>query len=208
MQKLLLYVAILATTFTACQKEKSAEIPDNTGTGGGTSNGSEIGTWKFIGMQVTTSSTVEMSMLGISMKTVTLSDYKTENNKGTISFDGKKMSSAGLEYTINTTAKIYVYMDGSLDDSLDFPFSATLPPTNSSADYKKISTDSIYLAAGAMAIGENGAVQSIPAGYKLKWNGDKMIMTMNYQTTKTETDQGITQKTTDKYTSVTTLQKQ
>jgi hypothetical protein len=117
------------------------------------------------------------------------------------------MTAFGLAYSVGTTFKIYVYMDGSLDDSLDFPYSATLPATNNSADYKKIGADSIYLTSGAMTMGNNGTVQSMPAGYKLKWDGDKMIMTMNYQTTKTKTDQGVTMKTTDKATTVTTLQK-
>jgi hypothetical protein len=52
-----------------------------------------------------------------------------------------------------------------------------------------------------------GTTQGMPAGYRLKWDGDKMYMSMSYTQNSSQVVSGITQKTTMRITSVTTLQK-
>lgn len=206
----------------SCGKEKSIDTIGVTpgggsgsgsgsggGTGGGTSNGSETGIWKFASMHVITSETAEFSMLGVASKVVTTSDYITDNNSGTVKFDGTNMFTTDVAFSVNTTAKMVMYANGVQSASQDMPFSATMPPNSATAAYKKIGTDSLYFQSGVMTgLSSNGSVETKPAGYKLKWDGDKMYMTLNYSEITTEDiGNGVMAKTTTKVTSVTTLQK-
>jgi hypothetical protein len=222
-------ICSLVLTLASCGKEKSVDTigvtPGGTngngngngtgngggsgsGNGGGSSNGSEVGTWKFIEMNVKTNSTVEISGMGMSSKTVTLSDYTTENNAGTVKFDGSNMVSTGLEYTVNAMSKTYLYTDGVLDDEIELPFNAAIPPTSSNATYKKIGTDSIYVTGGTFQTPNGGTQQGSSGGYKLSWAGDKMFLSGNYSQSNTQLNQGFTQKTYQSAITVITLQKQ
>jgi hypothetical protein len=88
----------------SCGKEKSIDTlgvtPGGSGSGngngngsgtGGSSNGSEVASWKFVSMHVVTSETTEFSMMGISSKAVFTSDYTTNDNAGNFKFDGTAM---------------------------------------------------------------------------------------------------------------------
>lgn len=208
----------------SCSKEKSVDTlgytpgssnntnnsSNNNNNNGGSSTGSEIGTWTFINMHATTLSSVEYNTGFSNEKAVTVSDYTTQNNAGTITFDGSKMTATGLAYDVNAIAKTYMYTDNVLDDSLDFPFTANIPSsTASNATYKKVTSDSIYIQSGAFTGMDpnGGTTQGMPSGYRLKWDGDKMYMSMSYTQTSNQVVSGMTQKTTMRITSVTTLQK-
>lgn len=205
----------------SCSKEKSIDTlgvtpgssnnGDNGGNNnsGGTSTGSELGTWTFINLHATTLSSVEINTgFGIE-KANTVSDYITQNNAGTITFDGSKMTATGLAYDVNATATTYMYTNNVLDDSLSLPFTASIPSSNATATYKKVTADSIYIQSGVFnGMDPNGGnTQTMPAGYRLKWDGDKMYMSMSYTQTTSQVVSGITQKTTMRISSVTTLQK-
>jgi hypothetical protein len=218
-------ICSLVLTLASCGKEKSVDTlgvtPGGTngngngtgnggggGNGGGSSNGSEIGTWKFINMNAKTTAIIEVSGMGMSNKTVTVSDYTTENNAGTCKFDGTNMVSTGLEYTVDGIAKAYLYINGTLDDEIELPFNEVVPPTSSTATYKKIGTDSIYVTGGTFQTPNGGTQQGSSGGYKLKWDGDKMTLTGNYSQNSTQLSQGVTQKTYQSAITVITLQKQ
>jgi hypothetical protein len=113
---------------------------------------------------------------------------------------------------MNSSATTTIYLNGASQTSFNFPYSANVPAsTDVTGTYKKIGADSIYIDQGiftGMDASGTGTVQGIPAGYKLKWDGNKMYMTMNYQQTNNQTVLGVTQKVTINVSSVTTLQKQ
>jgi|RhiMetdeSRZDD1v2_1073273.scaffolds.fasta_scaffold42502_3 hypothetical protein len=205
-----LALAAILITLASCQKEKSVDTLGSNGSnnGGSTSGNTEVGTWKFISMHATTSSTVVASDGADTEKAVTLSDYTTEQNDGIVKFDGSKMTATGLTYSVNTIAKAYFYLNGTLEDSIEAPFAFTLPPYSSTATYKKVGTDSLYFDSGTGSFG-GASTQSVAAGYKLKFDGDKMTMTTKADEVKTELNPlGFMQTTTNHVVAVTTLQKQ
>lgn len=222
------FLGCILLMLASCSKEKSVDTlgatpgsgtnggnggnGGNSGGTGGTSDGSEVGTWTFIGMHCNTSQTVEYSDFSGNIKAVTVSDYSTNNNAGTIKFDGSTMTATGLAYTMNSTATSTIYLNGAAQAPYTFPFSANIPSTTSStATYQKISTDSIYIQSGVftgMDPSGTGTIQGIPSGYKLKWDGNKMYMSMSYQQTSNVSQLGQQQKVTISVSSVTTLQKQ
>ncbi|OQP45250.1 hypothetical protein [Niastella populi] len=204
------FVFILAS----CGKEKSVDTlgvtPGGTngnGNDGGSSNGSEIGTWKFIDLKAKNTSIIEMSGLGMSSKTETLNDYTTENNAGTCEFDGSTMTGTGLEFTVNTMTKTYIYNGGALEDSIELPMNYIAPPTNSSSTYKKFGTDSIYVNGGTLQT-PNGTQQSNGTGFKLRWYGDKMTLTGRFSQSSSQLIQGVMQRTSYSLYLVYTFQKQ
>jgi hypothetical protein len=203
------FLGCVLLILASCSKEKSV---DTLGGGGGTtagSTGSEKGTWKLINMRGITSSTVEITD-GVDVeKSVTISDYITDNNGGTLKFDGSTMTGTGIGYSADFIATAYLYTNGTLEDSLDFPFTGTFPPSNSTATYKKVGADSIYVESGVFtSVGSGGNTQSSGGGYKLKFDGDKMTMTGAVDQSKIELNMGVTQRTVNHAVQILTLQKQ
>jgi hypothetical protein len=205
--------------FISCQKEASVELPNNSpgnsggnnsNGSGGSSNGSEIGTWKFISMHSTTSQAVETKIGSETVKDVTTSDYITENNTGTLKFDGSNCTMTGIGYSVNTTVTATEYTNGVAGTSFQSPMSVVLSPTDGTAPYKKIGTDSLYFATGAMStVGTSGTVQSLPAGYKLRYYGsDSMTMSTVYDDVQLTVVSGISAKITSHAVVVSSLKKQ
>ncbi|MFM9908632.1 MAG: hypothetical protein ACKVOW_04760 [Chitinophagaceae bacterium] len=207
MNRVFKYIAIafLGIFTIACQKELS--IDSLTGSGGGSAN-SVIGKWKFINIDAKTESIVEATD-GIDIeKSISFSNYVSTNNKGTITIDATTMNTLGLGYDVNTTVKVYLYLNGTLDDSLDAPFSFTVPLSNGTSTYKQISSDSLYFENGGFVF-QGGATQaSQPGGARIKFEGNRLLMTSSSIQTTSETNAGITQKLTNKITAVFTLEKQ
>lgn len=203
----LLLGSIVLLALVSCGKEKSIDTLGGSNNAGST--GSEIGTWKVVSMRGITSSTVDINDGTDDVTTVTTSDYTTDNNGGTIKFDGSTMTGTGITYSVDAIAHTYFYTNGVKDDSLDFPFSASIPPTNTSATYKKVAADSIYVNSGVFtSVGTNGQTQSAGGGYKLAFNGDKMTMKATADQSKVELNSGVTQKTFNHAEQILTLQKQ
>jgi hypothetical protein len=219
---LVLLCAVLLV-LASCGKEKSIETlgatpgaPSGNGNGngsgnggGGNSNGTEVADWKFVSMRVVTTETMEFDMMGMATKMITSSDYTTDNNAGTFKFDGTTMSTTGFAFSVNTQQKVAMYSGGQLVTTQNMPFTGDLPSTSENHGYKKIGTDSLYFAGGVtIGLSSVGSVDTRPAGYKLKWDGDKLYMTLNITETSNGDYNGITAKITEKYSYVTTLQKQ
>jgi hypothetical protein len=201
----LLIASLVMIVMVSCSKEKSVDSLDAKGSGGKT----EVGTWKVFSMRGITSETIEYNDGFDDIKTVTTSDYTTDNNGGTIKFDGSTMTGTGITYSVDDIAKAYFYTNGTLEDSLEFPFAATIPPTNSKASYKKIGTDSIYVQAGVFSsVTSAGTSPSNAGGYKLAFDGDKMTMSAVADQSKVESNMGVSQRTTIHAVQIITLQKQ
>ncbi|MFL5743403.1 MAG: hypothetical protein ACJ751_01970, partial [Niastella sp.] len=101
---LLLLVAALVFVFVACSKEKSNETGTTPGGAnptdtlpkpGDTTQGNtntEVGTWKFISVQGTGNQTAEFSQLGVALKAISNSNFTSQDNGGTVTFDNSKMT--------------------------------------------------------------------------------------------------------------------
>ncbi|WP_207512586.1 hypothetical protein [Longitalea luteola] len=205
----LLFGCILLT-IVSCQKEKSIDTLNHTPgiPGGGNTGGSEIGTWKFINMNVKTMVLIEMSSMGQAERAITVSDYTTDNNAGTCTFDGSTMTNTGMAYDVDAMSTTYLYLNGTLEDSVDLPFTFTLPPTNSNATYKKIGSDSIFIQSGGLTTPGGGTIQGSSGGYKLNFIGNRMTLTGHHSESKTAIVMGVMQKRIDNATTVITLEKQ
>lgn len=209
-------IGSILLTLVACQKEQSVDTLNGApGTGGSTGGGnstagkSEIGTWKVLSMRGITSSTVEYSLSGDAIKSVTLSDYTTDNNGGTVKFDGSTITGTGVTYSADFVADNHSYLNGAPFDSAQVPYSFVIPPTNSTASYKKIKSDSIYVQAGAFAIGgSSGTTPSNAGGYKLAWSGDQMTLTAAVDQSQIQLVQGVSARITAHAVQILTLQKQ
>ena len=198
----------------SCAKDGSVDTTNvtpggNTGNGNGNGSGAEVGNWKFISFHEVTSQTVEVNTGGNAIKTVTNRDYTSENNTGNIRFDGSAMFFTKVAFTVNTITQVAFYTNGVYNYTQQMPFTGALPANTSTAYYKKTGTDSLYFAVGVVTgLSMNGSVETKPAGYKLTFDGNKLLLTLVLNESTTQTDAGITQKVTTNTTNDTTLQKQ
>ena len=201
-----LFLALLsAFILTSCQKEISME--QFTGSGGGGSNANLIGNWKFINLDAKTKSTVEVNDGVDVLKTISLTDYITTDNGGSLKIDASKITSTDLTYTINTTVKGSVYENGTLINTLDFPFTFTLPPSSSTTTYTVVGADSLLFAASFITIGGN-TVPSKPSGAKFKIVGDILTLTTAAVDMTTQTVFGFTQTTKNEVNAIATYKRQ
>ncbi len=179
MKNLFLHFLVIVIVFTSCKKENS--------------NPSSIdikGTWKFIEMEVKATSIKEFSDESGKQKTISINDFTTVNNSGTVVFDGSKASLNDLTYTINTVTKAEVYMNDQLVQTVEMPLTAPVPATSSSSDYKLIGSDSIHFDNGTMFF--NNMSQEVDAsGAKLSLQGNILYMTSTINDIRTEVIQGI-----------------
>ncbi|MBI1782411.1 MAG: hypothetical protein HYR66_13775 [Sphingobacteriales bacterium] len=182
--KLTLWMLISVTNFS-CSKEHSIDT-----SAGGTGSGSVSGTWNFAGLSANTKSDVSETDGTDVVRAITTADYSTTNNKGTITFATNTFTGTGIGYDLSTTAYGKFYTNGVLEDSLDMPFSFTLPPGNSSGSYKLVGTDSLYFTGGFIAIGLD-SMESKPIGYKYVISGNKLTLTSKFTNSFQEDDNGI-----------------
>jgi hypothetical protein len=179
--------------FTACQKEVNYANNDNsTNTGGTGSSDDIVGDYDFVGLSAHTLSTVTVTELGQEVKTVTVSDYATQNNTGTIKITSTQFINSGLGYSIDTTMNAKTYQDNVLFDDSDFPFVVTVPSSNSTSPYSRITADSITVT-GALGVAPDpsGSTPTGPVGVKLSWSGDTLLMHVNTSFTQSVTQGGI-----------------
>ena len=127
-------------------------------------------------------------------KAVTVSDYTTINNQGTILFDNSNITSTGLAYTVDTLANYYLYQDNELLDSGSYSFTFTLPPSNSAGAYKLIGADSIYFPQGSLTtgVGGMGSMQSGASGGRYKFSGNLLTITQTTSKDSTFEDSNVT----------------
>lgn len=191
-------IAIFTTVFfVSCQKE--ADTPSST---------SDItGTWTFISMEAATSAVVEASQGSETDKTVTTSNYTTQNNTGTIVIDASTMKMNDVAYSVNTTAKAYIYQNNELTDSLEMPLNFTAPASSGSMSYRYITGDSIYFDQGTLLM--NGATQNtVPGGARIKLEGDILYLTESVHDVSEQQAAGVTIKKDESGTVVIKMKRQ
>lgn len=155
-----LLIALFTIVLAACNKEKSA------------TNSTEIvGTYTLKFISAKTKSTVT----GGRDKAVTVSEYTTINNSGVIVIDATNFKGTGLTYEVKTTATTSYYEDNNFIYSSPTPVSAMVPPTNSSAPYKLIGTDSIFFKNGSF-VSEIRSGQNGGNGGKYTLSGKTLII--------------------------------
>lgn len=179
---------LMAVLFASCTKEESLEIIDNPG------SGQLQGNYIFLSMQAHTNSTIEMRDGIDVVKTVTISDYITKDNVGTVVIDAGKFTSTAMGYSIDTTVKGYYYMNGVLDEELDMPFSFSVPPLNSVAPYKLLGADSLIFTGGIISTpgSTGGGAASPESRAKYAFSGDTLLLYQGHYSKTTTSQQGIT----------------
>ncbi len=188
---------IVSFAFVSCHKDTDQPASTNDITG----------TWKFISIKAKTTNTQEVSDGPDVLKTITSSEYTTEKNSGTLTFDGSKMSTNNLSYSINTISKSSIYENGTLTDTFSLPVQFTAPASSGSATYKKIGADSIYVESGSV-LNSGVTPNTQGGGAKLKLENDKLYLIQSGVQSTTETDQGATATSTLQGTFTITLQRQ
>jgi hypothetical protein len=133
----LLSAVLLVLIIGACKKSNSGGGNNLTGT-----------TWNFTSLTSNGNITASESVLGQTIKIVDVADFTTIKNTGTIAFTADSMEAIGVGYTIDTTYTTYDYV-GSTIDTVVTPLQTAVAPTNSSAGYKLIGSDSIYFENGS-----------------------------------------------------------
>ncbi|HEY0272145.1 MAG TPA: hypothetical protein VGC22_03120 [Chitinophaga sp.] len=145
-------------------------------------------------------------MGGQSQKSITLSDYVTTNNKGTIVFKDGKFTTTDVSYDLSCNV-ISIFFDPEAD-TLSLPFQFSLPPTSSAGTYKVIG-DSLYTNSALVAA--SGAGQGSPAptttGGRLSWSGDTMVLTSTVAMKNTTTESGMSVSTDESARVITKLVK-
>ena len=214
---LLLLVTAWVIAMVACSKEKSNEtgVPPggttptdstNNTTSGGTNT--EVGTWKFINVTGTGNQTAEFSQLGVALKAVSNTNFTSQDNGGTLTFDSSNMTAAGITFSVHANPTAYVYAGPVIVDSLPFPLDQTISPQSATSGYKKIGTDSLNFANGGfLDLLTGGLLPNPPTGCKVAFNGNTMRMMIVYDAVTTQDYQGVPAKITLHMVLVVTLQK-
>ena len=198
-----LLVLISSALLFSCKKEMSVEQF----TGGGSKSTGLIGNWAFINMDAKTKSTVELSDGVDVAKTVSLTDYVTINNAGSLKIDAVNIVSKDLTYTINSVVRATLYENGVLIDTFSIPVFLTVPPSSATTTYTLSGADSIYMPGTLLTIG-NGTVQSKPSGAKYTIVGDILTMTLAGKEVITQTLPGGTQTTRNEVNAIITYKRQ
>lgn len=196
---------VFSILLQSCQKDADLQGI----TTGETSPNNKIdltGMWKFVNAHAKTIATNESVESGSTIKTVTTSDYTTENNTGTVVFNGQNMSYDSLSYSINTIAYVTTYENGNQIDTASIPIQAAFPVMKGESAYTAIGSDSLYFQGGGSMFA-GGSQPAKPAGVKIKREQDKLYFTQRVAETNATTDQGLTVKSTQEAVIITTFQK-
>jgi len=213
---LLLLVAALVFVFVACSKEKSNEDgvtpggtnPTDTLPNPSDTTKSVVGTWKFINVQGTGNQTAEFTQLGVALKAISNSNFTSQDNGGTVTFDNSTMTATGITLSVHTSPKAYLYQGALLIDSFPLPLDQTVSPQSATSNYTKIGTDSLNFANGGfLDLLTGGLLPNPPTGCKVAFSGNTMKMTIVYDTVTTQDYQGVPAKVTIHQVLVVTLQK-
>ncbi len=208
----LLLLSSLIIAFTSCQKEINYATGNGTGGTGGTGGSGNtnkiVGDYDFVGMVAHTQSTVTVNAMGQELKSITVSDYVTKSNIGTVKITSNQFITTGLGYSIDTIMNVKTYIDNVLFDDSDFPFVASVPATSSTSPYVRNSTDSITVT-GAIGVSPDpsGNTPTGPVGVKLSWSGDTLLLKVNTSFTQSITQSGVPGIITGSVNGITKLKK-
>lgn len=176
---LALSAVVMSVLFVSCKKENSNP-----------SNAEINGTWNFASMETDGSVSQEYTDEFGTTKTINTYDFVSEDNKGTITFDGSKIVSSNLSYSVDYVLTAKTYQDGVLVGTSTLPINQSYPASSSTASYKMVGTDSIYFEGGSMFMG-GVTTELIPSGAKLDLQGNTLFMTQYVNQTKTQDIFGI-----------------
>lgn len=171
-----LCLLVIITVIASCKKDDAK-----------TSSSSIEGTYSFKSLTAKTNSTITGDD---GEKVVTVTNYSTTNNMGTVVFDNSKVTNTGLSYSVNSIATGYFYEDNVLIDSTSYPFTVSIPATNSVSSYQLIGADSIYFPNGSISSGLAGG-ESIPSGGRYTIAGNLLTISMRVAKDSAFTDSGI-----------------
>ncbi len=163
------------------------------------------GNWKFTSMTAQTESDNQYSDGGILYKTVTISQYTTLNNKGTVVITSSSMNSDSIAYAVSTNATAYNYQNGTLTDSTVYPLIFSVSPTSIAVTYNLIGKDSIYFPGGGL-FGVPGSSSGSGAKYTVNGNALNLITTIVQDSTNSSYGIPITVHLTATVNSVLTKQ--
>jgi hypothetical protein len=138
-------------------------------------------------------------------KTVTVSDYTSTENKGTVTISGGTMASKNVSYTVATQVDYSYYVDNVKDEDAsgkqDFGFE--MPTFSSTATFKTVGADSLAFTGGVSTFGASGA-----AGGKYSISGNILTMIIKVDTSYDDNSQGFTMHKHDVATQTTILTRQ
>lgn len=170
MKKIALFSIFSVSLLTfSCKKEDSTA---------GNNAGVLKGSWKFLTMKAKTKGTTTYDFGGLNMSAIVTTDYTTTNGVGVFTFGDGTATAQGIGYSLDTYEFIATYENGQLADTTSMPVSFTMPPTNSSGQYKVIGSDSLYFPAGGIISGDvpgGSDVTTIASGYKFTIAGDTLL---------------------------------
>lgn len=195
--KIFLLVAAFAVALTSCQKEVGFEDRDpvtepGTSNPGGNTNISIIGDFDFVGMTASTKSTITVTEAGQTLKNVTTSAYVSKNNTGTVKITATDFISSNLAYDIDTTMKLQMYVNGLMVDEREMPFEMSSPPSSVTAPYVRNNNDSITVTGSFIPTsGSPAAPATTPAGMRISWSGDTLVLRTNVSVSTTTDLVGI-----------------
>lgn len=204
-----LLISCVVIFLASCQKEISIGLGSQ-GNGGGTggNNTSIIGNWNFVGMVAHTNSTVSVTAGGDQLKTITTSDYITENNVGTVQITASQFITNGMAYSIDTTMNVKTYLNGVLFDDMDMPFVMSAPATSSTSPYTRINNDSLTVT-GAFGVPDpSGSTPTGPVGIRIGWSGDTLLLKVASSFTQTVIQGGVPATVTGSVMGITKLKRQ
>lgn len=159
--KTLFLVCAIGSFLVSCQKEVSLQDLGSQGN----NNTNITGDWKFVGLNAKTYTGISISQAGESAKTVTVSDYDTENNAGALKITANQFIFTGISHTVNDEANVKTYFNGVLFDDSDMPFDVTTPPTSNTIDYVRNNNDSLTFTNAMITLPDpSGGTTSAPAG--------------------------------------------
>ena len=186
---------MLFRSLVSCQKEVSFQ--PGGGNGGGTNNTNIAGDWNFIGSHAKTYVALSFSESGQDFKTITTSDYNTENNVGTLKVTDKQFIFKGISHTVSDEANSKTYINGLLFDERNEPFNATYPVTDQTMDYVRNNNDSLTFT-NAFALlpdpssgGGGTPVPAGPIGGKISLVSDTLKVITYYAAKETITQAGV-----------------
>jgi len=187
---LLLLTAAAPTFFASCSKDDDDTQPDVNAI---------QGTWDFVNMTSSTLSTTINVSGDYKDTTMILANYVSLDNSGTITFDATTAKSSNITYAIDTVLEAEYFTSDGIRDVYEIPFSATIPPSSSTAPYKLVGTDSLYFEQGFINMiatdGSGTIAPTTASGSRLTWSGDTLVLHTHINASKTETGEGITTTT-------------
>jgi len=177
MKRTLLLLAASATFIVSCGKDDTQ--PETNAI---------TGNYDFVGL--TARGTTET--ISGNLRSIATYGYYGLQPKGTTVIDAQKIENKDWTYSVDTIVHGETYMDGELMGISDQQMVLDVPSSSSSATYKLIGTDSIYFDKGFVSgVGAGGSTTpATPAGYKIAWSGDTLIMRTKVDMRYNQTVQG------------------